>query len=142
MRKTLLPFAALLFTAGPLCAQTVYRCESGKSVSYSHEPCVGAKAVDVTPTQGMDTWSGVQRRSLEIQGRENRILMDKALQPITGLTSSQMDVQRRRYQQSPAEKFECSRLDGQLLQASAVPNSREADEQLFRFRSRYRELRC
>ena len=32
-------------------AQQVYRCESGGHVSYSHEPCLGAQAVDTTPTQ-------------------------------------------------------------------------------------------
>lgn len=142
MRKTLLPIAALMLTAGPLCAQTVYRCESGKSVTYSHEPCVGGKAVDVTPTQGMDTWSGVRRRSLEMQIRESRILMDKALQPLTGMTSSQMDTQRRRYQLPASDKPECSRLDDGLVGASAAPKSQEVDEQLFQFRRRYRELRC
>lgn len=45
-------FIALALIAPAIIqAQTVYRCGSGGRVVYSHEPCVGAKAVDTTPTQ-------------------------------------------------------------------------------------------
>lgn len=47
---TVVVFAAACASATQ--AQTVYRCEAPGKVMYSHEPCVGAKAVDTTPTQG------------------------------------------------------------------------------------------
>lgn len=43
--------ALALIAPATIHAQTVYRCEGGGRVAYSHEPCVGAKAVDTTPTQ-------------------------------------------------------------------------------------------
>lgn len=43
----------------------VYRCEHGGKVSYSDEPCVGAKVVDATPTQGMDKMAGSTSKGAE-----------------------------------------------------------------------------
>jgi hypothetical protein len=39
----------------------VYRCETAGKVSYSDAPCVGAKEIDATPTQGMDKMTGASR---------------------------------------------------------------------------------
>lgn len=51
-----------------LAQKTVYRCESAGKVAYSHEPCVGAREVDTTPTQGLDKMSGHSRKGRTCKG--------------------------------------------------------------------------
>lgn len=73
----------------------IYRCELGGKVSYSDEPCVGAKVVDATPTQGMDKMTGSTRKGADVLRDENRKAVDAALQPLTGLDHEQMNVERK-----------------------------------------------
>ncbi len=46
--------ASLLILVSTVSGQTAYRCEMNGKVSYSHEPCVNAKAVGVKPSQAAD----------------------------------------------------------------------------------------
>lgn len=55
MKKWIGVFACL--AVGCAVAQPVYRCGN----TYSHEPCPGAKLVDTTYTEGVDSLSGKQR---------------------------------------------------------------------------------
>lgn len=64
-RRTASLAAAALLALAPLGAsaqQAVYRCDQGGKIGYSHEPCLGGKVIDATPTQGMDKMSGVSRK--------------------------------------------------------------------------------
>lgn len=53
----------LTLSTGGAQAQQVYRCEFGGKVSYAHEPCVGAQAVDTTPTEGLNKMTGVTKKA-------------------------------------------------------------------------------
>lgn len=126
----------------------VYRCEHGGKVSYSDEPCVGAKVVDATPTQGMDKMTGSTRKGAEALRDERRKTMDSAFQPLTGLNHEQMNVERRRQKLSPDAKATCRHLDRQLPQLEAqtgrapVSQKQEAEVDLYRARRAFFELKC
>ena len=74
----------LLSFSFPAHAQKpVYRCETAGKVSYSDAPCVGAKEIDTTPTQGMDKMTGASRKGADVQRAEHNALMADALKPLT-----------------------------------------------------------
>jgi len=141
-----------LVLGGLLCAQAlaqpVYRCETKGKVAYSHEPCVGAKVVDTTPTQGLDKFTGQSRKGKDVRQNEYNRLFDDAVKPITGKTHEEMAVQRRRYKLSPADQRECRALDERLrMEEAAVRQAspgaaQQAEAKLFLSRHRYRDLRC
>ena len=66
-RRRLATVSFLALTALTCAAQTVYKCESKGAVTYSHEPCMGAKVVDTTPTQGLDKSSGSSRKGADVR---------------------------------------------------------------------------
>jgi hypothetical protein len=129
-------------------AQTVYRCESKGSVVYSHEPCLGAKAVDTTPTQGLDRSSGQSRKGADVRKSEQNKVFAEAFQPLLGETPEQRETRHRRFKLSSADKLECANLDSRMpAQAAAVSNAEKAAAAkaktvLFESRKRFRELRC
>ena len=135
-------------TACYLSAQTVYKCESKGSVVYSHEPCLGARAVDTTPTQGLDKSSGKSRKGADVQKSENNKAMAEALRPIFGESAEQREKRHRRFKLAPADNLECASLDDRLpAQETAIRNADKnavtgAEAALFKSRQRYRELGC
>ena len=129
-------------------AQRVYRCETKGKVTYSHEPCVGAKVVDTTPTQGLDKFTGQSRKGNDVRRDEHNRLMSDVMRPLTGKSHAEMEVQRRRYKLSPADQRECRMLDERLAMDEAAVRqaspgmAQQAEAKLFLSRHRYRELRC
>ena len=69
----------LLISTSVLAQKSVYRCETAGKVSYSHEPCVGAKEIDATPTQGMDKMTGQSRKGRDVLRHEQDGVMADAL---------------------------------------------------------------
>lgn len=141
----LLPFLLLTSNAQ---AQPVYRCEINGRISYAHEPCVGAKAIDTTPTQGLDRWSGRVSKGRDVRQAEWERDLSRAVQPITGLTPEQSKVVRHRSRLAHVDKLQCELLDLQLpglehQAAQAVGAQRaKADAELFKARMNFRDLRC
>lgn len=136
-------------TASALQAQVVYRCEAKGKVSYSHEPCVGARPVNTTPTQGLDKSSGVSRKGADVRNAESNKAMGDAMRPITGLDDQQRLMLHRRFKLPHAAKLECAVLDVRLESQevdernAANPQDLQATERsLFESRKRFRELRC
>lgn len=129
-------------------AQNVYKCQSGRSVSYSHEPCVGAQVVDTTPTQGMDHYSGRKRTGADVQKTEYRKLVAEALKPLTGMDAQQFEKTTARQKLAPGSRLQCDLLDARLPRDEAqVAQARKgamakAEVALFESRKRYRELGC
>ncbi|WP_322316050.1 DUF4124 domain-containing protein [Hydrogenophaga sp.] len=129
-------------------AQTVYRCEAQGKVGYSHEPCVGAKPVDTTPTQGLDKSSGKSRKGADVRRAETDKMFGEAIRPITGMDQKQRDTLHRRFKLPHAAKLECAVLDSRLTgqefaERNAAPQSlKAAQQELFESRKRYRELSC
>lgn len=140
--------AATLLLCGGSWAQSVYRCETQGRISYSHEPCIGAKVVDTTPTQGLDRSSGVSRKGADVGREERRKGMHDALRPLTGRSHEEMKVVERRRQLPAKAQLECQWLDVQLpmqerTASSATAKDRESLEtRLFLSRSQYRNLGC
>ena len=129
-------------------AQTVYRCETNGSVSYSHAPCLGATVVDTTPTEGLDTSSGVRRVGRDVQRERIKKSINEAWQPWTGMTHEEAKDHQRRLKLPASVKLECQWLDHRLpAQEAAAKNAdaqgrEKAEAELFLGRSRYRNLGC
>lgn len=134
--------------ASAAAAQTVYRCEAQGKVVYSHEPCVGAKPVDTTPTQGLDKSSGKSRKGADVRRAETDKMFGDAMRPITGLDQQERATLHRRFKLPHAAKLECAALDARLTdqeaaERNAAPQTlKAAQQELFESRKRYRELSC
>lgn len=139
---------SLLLTAPAVGAQTVYKCPSGASVVYSHEPCLGAQVVDTTPTQGMDKFTGQSRKGADVQRVEHRKMLAEAVKPITGMDAKQFEKATARQKLEPAARLQCDLLDGRLAREEARAaragknDATAAEAALFESRKQYRELRC
>lgn len=131
-----------------LAQKTVYRCESAGKVAYSHEPCVGAREVDTTPTQGLDKMSGHSRKGADVQRREQTDAFAQAIKPLSGMTPEQYRKHRHRIQLPTNDQRECARLDGAIpvlkqQMAVAAPAERAALEvDLYKSRKRFNDLNC
>ena len=126
----------------------VYRCETAGKVTYADSPCVGAKVIDATPTQGLDKMTGQSRKGKDVwRTKMNRAFAD-AVQPITGKSRDEMDAMRHRIRPSPPDQSECTRLDGNLpsLEANSAgatgTSKNRADVELYQARKRLYDLRC
>ena len=82
--------ACLLISSSVLAQKAVYRCETAGKVSYSHEPCLGAKEIDATPTQGMDKMTGQSRKGRDVLRHEQDGVMADALKPLHKLSAYAM----------------------------------------------------
>ena len=129
-------------------AQSVYRCETNGRVGYSHEPCVGAKVVDITPTQGLDKSTGASRKGRDVQREDFKRSINEAMRPLTGMSHEETKVFERRIKLPASAQAECRLLDVRLpdqekaVQTSAQETTAEAEVQLFLSRARFRELGC
>lgn len=133
----------------PASAQpTVYRCETNGKITYSDAPCVGAKVIDATPTQGMDKMTGQSRKGAAVQRDELNTAFDNALRPLHGRSHADMDVMRRRVKLPSREQAQCARLDDRLpvLEADAARAAGEAkaraDVDLYKARKQFFDLKC
>jgi hypothetical protein len=117
-------------------------------VVYTHEPCLGAKSVDTTATQGLDKSSGQSKKGADVRKIENNKAMAEALQPLFNETPSQREVRHRRFKLPVDQKLECAKLDEQLpVQEATLRNmnkvgAAKSELVLFESRKRFRELRC
>jgi len=149
--KYLAAALATLVVAPTVCSAappTVYRCESNGKVSYSDEPCVGAKAIEVTPTQGADKMTGRSRKGKEVQRDEYHTALNTATRPLHGRSHEDMEVLRRRFKLSSADQMQCASLDLQLpdleeqASSSSGPGKGRADVALYQARKRAFDLKC
>lgn len=124
-------------------SRTVYKCEVGGKVTYSDEPCAGAKVVDVEPTRGLGPRVGV-----DVQRERIREIQAEAMRPITGMSSAERDTFHKRFKLTPEAKRECASLDRNIAQNEAVERLAKGSElsavqqTLLMDRRRFRELRC
>lgn len=129
-------------------AQSVYRCETQGCIGYSHEPCVGAKVIDTTPTHGLDKSTGASRKGHDVRREELKRTLNEAMRPLTGMSHEQTKVFERRFKLPASVQAECKLLDMRLPdQERTVRNSAqavraEAEVRLFLSRRQFRELGC
>ena len=138
----------LSFNLSAHAQKPVYRCETAGKVSYSDAPCVGAKEIAATPTQGMDKMTGTSRKGADVRRDEQNAVMADALKPLTGMNADQYRVYKHRLKLSPRDKAECARLDTnlpELKQRTATALSSEkalADVELYKARKQFNDLNC
>lgn len=132
----------------PPPSRTIYKCEQGKKVSYSDEPCVGAKALDIVVPRGMDKLSGTQRKGQDVASEEHRENFANALKPLSGMTPEQLAVFSRRQKLSGAMQLHCKRLDMLLPQLEAREHGLageallQAQTTLYQSRKQYKSIGC
>lgn len=135
-------------TVTTVAAQPVYRCEVGGKVHYTHEPCLGAQAIDTTPTQGLDTWTGKTKRHSEVQRDMWQRDFAHAVRPLTGQTPEAFKLSVKRQKLSTVDQLHCQRLDHRLPEleqaAASAPAARKAhaEQALYAARLQFRDLRC
>jgi hypothetical protein len=140
--------ALLALAAFAASAQVVYKCKSSGSVVYSNEPCLGAKVVDTTPTQGLDKSSGRSVKGADVSRSETRKAFADAIKPLTGMDAAQLDQAGKRQKLETKGQRECAVLDRQLpaqvrdARASDKTVAARAEIVLFESRKRFRELGC
>lgn len=116
-----------LATSAVAQAQSVYRCETQGRIGYSHEPCVGAKVIDTTPTQGLDKSTGASRKGHDVRREELNRKLNEAMRPLTGMSHEQTKVFERRFKLPASAQAECKLLDMRLPdQEQMVRNSAQA----------------
>ena len=129
-------------------AQQVYRCEVNGQVSYSNEPCQGAKVVNTTPAQSSDKTSDQQQKNLDALKAELERNNATKTRALTAKAPEDPEVARRRENLTPLAKHSCSLLDQSLPQlredaAHGTPENKEkADIQLYKARKAFQDLRC
>ena len=147
MKHLALPLLALtsLCSAAP---PTVYRCETSGRIGYSDTPCVGARVIDVTATQGADKMTGRSIKGKEVQGEEFHRTLDDATRSLHGLSHGEMDVLRRRQKLSSATQMQCALLDRQVpaiaarIKAPSGAFDGRSEVELYKARKRVFDLGC
>lgn len=126
---------------------TVYKCEKDGKVTYTDEPCLQAKKVDVTPTQGLDSWTGTRRTGADVQRSQRRDQVADALRPL-GVTRESFARDHKRARMTPVERADCAALDASLpvLERREAATSKEEKSQaqadLLKARKRFKHLAC
>ena len=147
-----LPRFALLCVALGLpysvTAQQVYRCEVNGKVSYSNEPCQGAKLVKTPPAQSSDKTPAQHQKDMDTLKAELERNTATKTRALAAKAPEDPEVAKRRENLTPLAKHSCSLLDQSLPQlrenaAHGTPESKEkAGIQLYKARKAFQDLRC
>lgn len=141
-------YGAVYSQSLPPPGRTIYKCEQGKRVVYTDEPCVGAKALDIVVPRGMDKLSGQQRTGEDVRNEIHREGMAEALRPLTGMTAEQFKTATRRQRLSNPAQAQCRHLDLIMPQAEARERGvtgealRQAQLELYKLRKQYKLIGC
>jgi hypothetical protein len=144
--STLLVLSTLIWigASAPASGQTVYKCRSGRSVTYSEKPCSRRIVnTDEAPVPAKPNPKEVDVRRIE----ENRAIA-RAMRPKPGESAEEFRTRRRRARMLTTDREECARLDKRMPVEKARmvnPNKEEvlkAEAALGESRKRFSELRC
>jgi len=140
--------AAQQSTKLPKTSRTVYKCQVGNEVKYSHEPCLGAQLVDVTPTRGLDKDSGKKKTGADVRAERHQEMMTEVMRPVLGMTHDERMTMHRRSKLTPAAKRECDQLDAQMARLAGSERAttsealRGVQQMLLVARTRSKSLGC
>ena len=145
-KPNLLVLSALLCisASSPATAQTVYKCGSARSVTYTEKPC-SRRIVNTDQAQ-----APVKPNPKEVDVRrieENRA-MAQAMHPRAGESAGQFETRRRRARLMPEDRAECARLDTRMPVVKESMNNPDKEEvlkaeaALEKSKKRFSELRC
>jgi hypothetical protein len=130
--------------SAPVGAQPVFKCRSGRTVTYSHQPC--SKRIvntDQAPVAAKPNPKEVDVRRLE----ENRALA-RVLRKRPGESAEQFKVRQHRAGMLETDRAECARLDKRIPVERARMKNLDEDEvsdaqaALGESRKRFSELKC
>lgn len=149
MRNWAAMVIALTLLSSAAVAQ-VYRCEMNGKISYSDEPCMGAKRVDVRPTRGLDKLSGKSSKGAEVRAEEWNKQAADIFRPVFRETPDQRATRHRRYRNNltPEETAECYLLDARMGRAEEQERAakgvdlKQVQQQLLMQRQRHKKLKC
>lgn len=129
-------------------AQQVYRCEVNGKVSYSNEPCQGAKLVKNPPAQSSDRTPAQHQKDIDTLKAELERNNATKTRALAAKAPEDPEVAKRRENLTPLAKHSCSLLDQSLPQlrenaAHGTPENKEkAEVQLYKARKAFQDLRC
>lgn len=132
----------------PAPSRTVFKCEIAGKVTYSDEPCLGAKRLDVEPTRGLSKSSGREKVGADVQQEKYNEQMTEAFRPILGETAEERAKRHRRFTLTPQDRAQCGNLDSEIsatekAEARATKAELPSTQQsLLKLRKQYRFLRC
>lgn len=132
----------------PAPGRTIYKCQVNGKFQYSDEPCIGAQRLDVVPTRGMDRLSGSARTGRDVAREIYSEQMAQALQPLSGMSTSQYATYSRRHRLSAESQRECRQLEPAILalekaeQRSHGHAVQTIQQDLLVLRKRYKTLAC
>lgn len=128
----------------PASAQTVYKCGSRGSVTYSEKPCskrmvnTDQAAVPVKPNP----------KEVDVRRIEQNRLLARTLRRKPDESDAQFETRRRRAGMLPEDRAECARLDTRMPVEEARMNNPDKEEvskaeaALAESRKRFNDLRC
>lgn len=128
--------------------RSVYRCEAEGKVTYSDEPCLGAKRVELQPTRGLNKSSGRELTGRDVGNERHRELVAEAVRPITGMDSEQFKTAGKRSRLDPDAQRECRALDHHIARSEAEEKAATGadlaslQQALLSARKRHREVGC
>jgi hypothetical protein len=143
------PFSAPSFAQKlPQPSRDVFKCIENGKVVYSDAPCLGASKVNVEPTRGLDSMSGVKRTGADVRRERTDENMAEALRPIFNETAQQRATRHHRFKLSASAKQQCAQLDARIpalehAERGAKGSDLAALQQtLLGARQEYRSLGC
>jgi hypothetical protein len=132
----------------PAPTRTIYKCELKGAVTYSDDPCVGAKRLDVSPTRGVNRLAGSARTGKDVAREIRSEQFAQAFEPISGMNASQFATATRRVNLSAGAQRECRQLEAAIVETEQAEKLSRAEmvrpiqQELFVLRKRYKALSC
>jgi hypothetical protein len=142
-RRTILLVLGVLMGIGsvqPVSAQQIYKCGSGRSVTYSERPCSTTR-IQTLP-------AAVPVKPVDVRRQEHGRAMAMAMRPMPGETAAQFESRKRRARLPAEDSAECARLEARMpVETAAMDNPDpaevlSAETALRESTRRYGELRC
>lgn len=134
----------LAIAIAPASAQSVHKCVSRDSVTYSAKPCSGRIII----TEQADVPVRANPKNVDIHRLEEARVAARALRRKPDESAEQFAVRRRRARLLAADRDECERLDVRMpVEQASMKNPdpaevTNAEAALKRSQKRFRELRC
>lgn len=128
----------------PASAQTVYKCGSGRSVTYTEKPC----SMRIVNTEQAEVRVKPNPKEVDVRRIEQNRIMARAMRRRAGESAGQFATRRRRARLMPEDRAECTRLETRMPveQASMINPDKEevlkAETALGKSRKQFSALRC